>query len=316
MHILIFLNAKIKNNTESSKTFAFASLAKQDNLHDHVSICIFAPLINEYVNMNDNQQIQEKNRKAEIIGIRRHCLGTDGDGVSTLIAFHGCLLRCKYCLNPQCHSSFDSSREKTPDEIMDILKKDELYFIATEGGVTFGGGEPLLKSEFIKDVMELGAKEWHTTLETSLCAERTHLERLMPYIDEYIVDVKDMNDKIYESYTGRKNDLMKSNLKYLIDNGKAKQITCRLPLIPGFNTDADRDRSEDELIGMGITCFDRFSYVKKDSSIEEDCHQRKRITLADIRERKKRKEKERSVWDRLKKGDIKIFMTKGIIFDD
>ena len=266
--------------------------------------------------MNNNQQNQEKPRKAEVIGIRRHCLGTDGDGVSTLVAFHGCLLRCKYCLNPQCHSSFDSSREKTPEDIMEILRKDELYFIATEGGVTFGGGEPLLKSEFIKDVMELGAKNWHTTLETSLCADQSHLERLMPYIDEYIVDVKDMNDKIYESYTGRKNDLMKSNLKYLIDNGKAKQIICRLPLIPEYNTDADRDRSEDELIGMGITQFDRFTYIKRDSIIEEDGHQWKRITLADIRVRERRKEKEKNFWNKLKNGGIKGFFTKGIIIDE
>ena len=268
------------------------------------------------INMNSNQQIQKKVRKAEVIGIRRHCLGTDGDGVSTLVAFHGCLLRCKYCLNPQCHSSFDSSREKTPEDIMDILRKDELYFIATEGGVTFGGGEPLLKSEFIKDVMELGAKEWHTTLETSLCADKSHLERLMPYIDEYIVDVKDMNDKIYESYTGRKNDLMKSNLKYLIDNGKVQQIICRLPLIPEYNTDADRDRSEDELIGMGITQFDRFTYIKRDSIIEEDGHKRKRITLADIRVRERRKEKEKNFWNKFKNGGIKGFFTKGIIIDE
>lgn len=266
--------------------------------------------------MNNNQQNQEKPRKAEVIGIRRHCLGTDGDGVSTLVAFHGCLLRCKYCLNPQCHSSFDPTREMTPEDIMDILRKDELYFIATEGGVTFGGGEPLLKSEFIKEVMKLGAKEWHTTLETSLCADRSHLERLMPYIDEYFVDVKDMNDKIYESYTGRKSDLMKANLKYLIDNGKAQQIICRLPLIPGYNTDADRDRSEDELIEMGITQFDRFTYTKRENVFEENGHQWKRITLADLRKRKRRLEKEKSIWNKLKNGDIKIFKTKGIIIDD
>ncbi len=42
--------------------------------------------------------------KAEIIGIKRHCLGSDGHGVTTLVAFHGCLLRCRYCLNPQCHT--------------------------------------------------------------------------------------------------------------------------------------------------------------------------------------------------------------------
>ena len=42
-----------------------------------------------------------ENGLARIIGIARHRLSTDGDGVTTLVAFHGCLLRCRYCLNPQ-----------------------------------------------------------------------------------------------------------------------------------------------------------------------------------------------------------------------
>jgi hypothetical protein len=109
---------------------------------------------------------------------------------------------------------------------------------------------------------------------------------------------------------------MKSNLKYLIDNGKAQQIICRLPLIPEYNTDADRDRSEDELIEMGITQFDRFTYIKRENIIEEDDHKWKRITLADIRERNRRKEKEKSIWNKLKNGGIKGFFTKGIIIDE
>ena len=109
---------------------------------------------------------------------------------------------------------------------------------------------------------------------------------------------------------------MKSNLKYLIDNGKAQQIICRLPLIPGYNTDTDRDRSEDELIEMGITHFDRFSYIKRDSIIEEDGHQWKRITLADIRERQKRKEKAKNFWNKFKNGGIKGFFTKEIIIEE
>lgn len=35
-----------------------------------------------------------------LIGIARHRLTIDGEGVTTLVAFHGCPLRCKYCLNP------------------------------------------------------------------------------------------------------------------------------------------------------------------------------------------------------------------------
>ena len=270
--------------------------------------------------------------KEEIIGIKRHCLGSDGHGVTTLVAFHGCLLRCRYCLNPQCHSSFDPYREMFPEQLMEILKKDELYFIATKGGVTFGGGEPLIKSEFITEVLSLDAKRWHITLETSLHAERNHLERLLPWIDEYVVDVKDMSNKIYQSYTGCNNDKLRSNLEYLIEMGRAEQIVCRLPLIPGYNAESDRQRSEDELIEMGITRFERFTYIKReyDTLIEgysEDgnalaglpfyIHERERktLTLEDVREHKEKKKAEKTFWEKLR-NDAGHFMTKGIIIDE
>jgi len=270
--------------------------------------------------------------KAEIIGIKRHCLGSDGHGVTTLVAFHGCLLRCRYCLNPQCHSSYDPNREMSPEELMDILKKDELYFIATKGGVTFGGGEPLIKSEFISKVLSLGAKRWHTTLETSLHAGRNHLERLLPWIDEYVVDVKDMSNNIYQSYTGCKNNQLRLNLEYLIEMGRADQIVCRLPLIPGYNTESDRLRSEDELIEMGITRFERFTYIKRefDTPIKEYSengnslaglpfyiHKRERttLTLEDVHEHKEKKKAEKIFWEKMRK-DAGHFMTKGIIIEE
>ncbi|MBF1451819.1 4Fe-4S cluster-binding domain-containing protein, partial [Prevotella pallens] len=52
--------------------------------------------------------------KAPIIGIDRHRLTTDGEGVTTLVAFHGCPLHCKYCLNPQCLSPDGVLRTITP----------------------------------------------------------------------------------------------------------------------------------------------------------------------------------------------------------
>ena len=256
---------------------------------------------------------------AEIIGIKRHCLGTDGQGITTLVAFHGCLLRCRYCLNPQCHSSFDKKREMTPDELMTILKKDELYFIATNGGVTFGGGEPLMQSKFILEVLSLGANKWHTTLETSLNVERHHVERLFPYIDEYIVDVKDMNGKIYREYTGHNNDSLKSNLRYLIEAGKADKILCRIPLIPGYNLERDRMKSEEELIDMGIFRFERFTYIrKKDPTItpyREVSQSKKTLTLEDIKRIKEDKER----LDRFLKNfrdRYKDCWTKGLIVEE
>lgn len=149
---------------------------------------------------------------------------------------------------------------KTPEEIMQAIRKDELYYLATNGGVTFGGGEPLLRAEFIKEVLELGSKQWHITIETSLNVPLQKLVLLFPYIHEYIVDIKDMNPCIYKAYNGRDNELVKSNLRWLIEHDKAESVTCRIPLIPEFNTSEDQQRSKKELEAMGITRFDLFQY--------------------------------------------------------
>ena len=59
------------------------------------------------------------NRQCErIIGIARHRLSTDGDGVTTLVAFHGCPLHCHYCLNPQSLGDGSRFREYSPEELM------------------------------------------------------------------------------------------------------------------------------------------------------------------------------------------------------
>ena len=83
---------------------------------------------------------------------------------------------------------------------------------------------------------------------------------LFPYIHEYVVDIKDMNPCIYKAYNGRDNELVKSNLRWLIEHDKAESVTCRIPLIPEFNTSEDQQRSKQELEAMGITRFDLFTY--------------------------------------------------------
>ena len=54
---------------------------------------------------------------AKIIGIARHRLSTDGEGVTTLVAFHGCPLCCQYCLNPQSLDDGQYFREYTPEQL-------------------------------------------------------------------------------------------------------------------------------------------------------------------------------------------------------
>ena len=198
--------------------------------------------------------------KTPLIGICRHRLATDGQGVTTLVAFHGCPLRCKYCLNAQCLRPDGVWRQMDALDIMNEVMVDDLYFKATNGGITFGGGEPLLRSDDIVSFCKLMPQEWRITIETSLNADRKHLEAVAPYIDHYFIDVKDMNSQIYRNYTSVDNLQVIDNLQWLAAHEDTQKITIRLPLIPDYNTEADINKSRKQLEAMGFTNFDCFSY--------------------------------------------------------
>ncbi len=206
--------------------------------------------------------MNEKNLQVPILAIARHRLEVDGQGVTTLVGFHGCTLRCKYCINAQCLQPNGIHRIITPKELLDEVKIDNLYFIATGGGITFGGGEPALRSEFIEEFCQLAQQEWHITMETALNVERQHLERLLPYIHQYIIDIKDINPKIYERYTGMDNQRVIDNLKWLLSNNDlAQRIIVKLPLIKGYNTQEDVNKSRKYLTSLGITNFNELTYL-------------------------------------------------------
>ena len=198
--------------------------------------------------------------QADIAAVARHRIAIDGDGVNTLVVFMTCPLRCRYCLNPQTLDAGLPHRTLTPDELYEETRKDELYFLATGGGVTFGGGEPLLRPDFIRAFRSLCGDEWKLNVETSLNVPEDNVRELMPVIDQWFIDIKDMDPDIYRKYTGRDNGRVISNLRLLADSGLAGRCTLRIPHIPGYNEDADRDRSIKELEAMGFSVFDRFEY--------------------------------------------------------
>lgn len=199
-------------------------------------------------------------QRAKIIGIARHRLSTDGDGVITLVAFHGCPLRCRYCLNPQSLGDDKSFRDYSPDELYAETRVDELYFIATGGGVTFGGGEPCMRQQFIREFRNLCGEAWRLNLETSLNVPSSSIEALLPVVNTLIIDIKDMNPDIYRSYTGQSNDRVIDNLRLIADAGRQPDCIVRLPLIPNHNDDSDREASRATLEALGFTRFDLFTY--------------------------------------------------------
>lgn len=198
--------------------------------------------------------------QAKIIGVARHRLATDGDGVTTLVAFHGCPLRCRYCLNPQSLGDGARFRDYTAESLFDEVRIDELYFIATGGGVTFGGGEPCLHPGFIRRFRELCGDGWRINLETSLNIPADNIASLLPVVNTLIIDLKDMNPEIYSNYTVQDNSQVLSNLRLIADSGRQNDCIIRIPLIPDFNTDVDRYASRFALEALGFTRFDLFTY--------------------------------------------------------
>lgn len=197
-----------------------------------------------------------------LIGLSRHRIGVDGAGVTTLVAFHGYPLRCKYCLNPKALSLNGVWKRFIPEELYNHVKQDDLYFRATSGGVTFGGGEPLLSCKEILHFHKIcrdNGHQWKINIETSLNVPLIFVEMLEGIVDHWIVDIKDMNPEIYKAYTGADNRQVIENLQRLIDN-KAS-VTVRVPLIPSFNTEADVEHSIAILKKMGVRDIDRFTYI-------------------------------------------------------
>ena len=198
---------------------------------------------------------------SEIMGISRLRIDTDGEGVTTLVAFYGCPLSCKYCINSQCNKSDTIRTSYTVKELYDTVSIDDLYFRMTNGGVTFGGGEPLLQSDFIHKFCNLVAGKWKIRIETSLNVDWRYIENIINDIDEWYIDLKDTNPKIYKQYTGCDNDKVMENYKKLIDEVGSSKICVRLPEIPDYNTNEDIKKSI-EILKDTVDYIDIFKYIR------------------------------------------------------
>ena len=206
---------------------------------------------------------------ASIIAISRHRFLVDGEGVTTLVAFHGCPLHCKYCLNPQCNTPEGIKEVLSPQQLYEKVKIDDIYFLVTGGGIMFGGGEPLLRSEYIKEFRKICGDRWKIYVETSLNVDKGAIEPLLEIIDYWFVDVKDWNNDIYYAYTGKDNSRVKANLEYLITRGLSDKIMVRVPAIPEYNTREDIENTIDQLTLLGIKYIDEFEYIQDVESVHK-----------------------------------------------
>jgi len=193
-------------------------------------------------------------------------MATDGAGVTALVGAFGCPLQCKLCINPQTwHERTDGKppfERVTPEELYDRVKIDSLYYLATGGGVTFGGGEPLLHTDFITAFRGVCHPDWRIYAESCLNIPEENVRAAAQVVDHFFIDIKDMNPIVYRDYTGCDNTLVKSNLALILSLVGAERVTVRVPHIPDFNTPADVEASVTELKTMGVTLLDVFTYKR------------------------------------------------------
>lgn len=194
-----------------------------------------------------------------IIGISRHRINNDGPGITTLVCLHGCSLNCRYCINPESKRKQGIRQTITTRELYNLLKRDTIYFLATGGGVCFGGGEPALYPEFIHSFREICNNRWKISIETSLNVPVQNIVRILHDIDCWIIDIKEMDPNVYIKYTGHSNEFVIENLKLLAKSVPHKVI-IKVPLIPYYNTEDNQNKSICMLSEMGFGKIIRYNY--------------------------------------------------------
>lgn len=128
-------------------------------------------------------------------------------------------------------------------DVIEEVKRDELFYRNSGGGMTLSGGEPFFQFDFAEALLVL-AKEnnLHTCVETCGFVNSSELKRVAHLVDEFLYDVKECDPVKHEQYTGVTNELIRENMKMLDECGG--RIVLRCPIIPGYN-----DR-EEHLIGI------------------------------------------------------------------
>lgn len=193
-----------------------------------------------------------------VIGINRHKINTDGKGVKTLVGLSGCNLSCKYCINKDILKQ-SNVKEYTILELIKEVMQDYCYFIGTDGGVTFGGGEPLIQIKQITEFMKQTKPLFKTHVETSL-SMHVDLEEMLSLVSGLFIDIKSIDGDIYKNYTGADNSILLQNLKVIKDMEMQNKCIIRVPTIKGYTTEKSISESLKFLSDFGFKNIDTFEY--------------------------------------------------------
>lgn len=190
--------------------------------------------------------------KGRIFNIQRFSIH-DGPGIRTIVFFKGCFMRCAWCCNPESQNReietlIEGDKEKTVgkdvtvEEIMPEILSDIPYYRRSGGGVTLSGGEVLCQADFARELLR-ACKEngLHTAVESAASSSFSEIEKILPYLDLYLMDIKHMDGEKHKEYTGVSNERILENARKVAESGV--ELIIRTPVIPGFNDTAEEIRA-------------------------------------------------------------------------
>ena len=190
--------------------------------------------------------------KGRIFNIQRFSIH-DGPGIRTIVFFKGCFMRCAWCCNPESQAyeiqqMTENGKVKTVGkdvtvaEILPELLADKPYYRRSGGGITLSGGEILGQPDFARDLLR-ACKEngLHTAVESTANAPFENIQKILPYLDMFLMDVKHMDSAKHKEYTGADNERILQNAKTLAESGV--ELVIRTPVVPGFNDTAAEIRA-------------------------------------------------------------------------
>ena len=205
--------------------------------------------------------------KATIFEIKRFAVH-DGDGIRTTVFFKGCPLRCVWCHNPEglsfepqeafyAHKCIGCGeckndgfthenclgearvlygKEITVDELLPMLLEDKPFYENSGGGITLSGGECLCQADFCAELLQkCKAESLHTAVDTCGFVPRAAFDKVIPYTDVFLYDLKAFDENVHIRCTGQSNKQILENLRYL--DGQGCKIEIRIPYVPHYNDD-------------------------------------------------------------------------------
>lgn len=127
-------------------------------------------------------------------------------------------------------------KEYTLEKVFSEIRKDMPFYETSGGGVTFSGGECMLQIEFLEEILKkCKLNNIHTAVDTAGCVSYEHFERILPYTDLFLYDIKLLDRQKHKHFTGVDNGLILENLQRLLASGA--KLWIRIPVIANVNDD-------------------------------------------------------------------------------